>query len=243
MDRLIATLPQRLADAVRVGQTRRRGSERGQRPDVPLLAGASVDVPAIDALGIFSRTDTENAVYWEQPSRALAFVALGSALTMTPTGPGRFTDLARQWNDIAATAVGPPDDDAPSLFGVGAFAFDTERSPDAVWAGMPRNVWTAPSVVARRIGDRSVLQAQIAVPAGGDPAPLDEVATLLRTASATDCIANATDGATDHPNLRLHDAESRAWWDTSVGGVLDRIERGELDKLVLARRIEARTDD
>ncbi len=118
MDRLIATLQQRLADAVRVGRARRLGSEREQRPDVPLLASASVDVPAIDALGIFNSADAESAVYWEQPSRAQAFVGLGSALTMTPTGSGRFTDLARQWSDIAAAAVGPADEDAPSLFGV-----------------------------------------------------------------------------------------------------------------------------
>ncbi len=240
MERLIATLRERLSDAVRVGQAQRQDGDR--RPDSPLIADASVDIPEVDALGIFTTADAESAVYWEQPSRAQAFVGLGSALSITPTGADRFTHLARQWSDIAESAVGPADEDAPSLFGVGAFAFDAERPSDSVWDGFPRNVWTAPSVVVRRIDDRCMLQAQIAVPASREPAPLDDLTALLRTASATDGIGDATEDVSGRPDLRLRDPESRSWWDASVGGVLDRIERGDLDKLVLARRIEARAD-
>ncbi len=144
-------------------------------------------------------------------------VGWGRAARIVSRGPDRFAEAQRWWRDVAQLAVVR---DEVAVPGSGPVAFGSVSYA----AGSPAGATlVVPEVVVGRRGDRAWLT--VATAAGAVPAP---IAPLPQQAAPAPVDVRYADGAL-----------SPSAWGTRVAEAVRRITRGDLDKVVLARDLEA----
>ncbi|MHB1225545.1 MAG: hypothetical protein ACYC2G_16075, partial [Gemmatimonadaceae bacterium] len=121
----------------------RRARARVATTGRPVLATYVEPLPGLDPLDAFQRAEgTEDRVYWGRPGKGIAVAGVGAAVTVSPSGEGRFTAAARMWRALLAGAIcGGPGaldlalaDAGAAGFGrrpmlLGGFRFDPARPP------------------------------------------------------------------------------------------------------------------
>lgn len=191
-------------------------------PAVPRLR--AVTRPLAEAPDLVSLADPSNPLIWNRGDRGC--VGIGETLRLTFSGQDRFTEASQAWRAIAAAAevqdlVRMP---GTGLVALGTFAFH-DRSPAESVLIVPR------MLVARHRGTwwiTEITEATLAdVPTGETPA----------------IPASAPPGAWEGVSFEPTDTNGR---DASVRAYLNgvreagrRIERGDAEKIVLARQIRA----
>lgn len=136
----------------------RRARARAAAAGRPVLATYVEPLPGVDPLDAFERAEgTEDRSYWARPADGVAVVGVGAAVTVAPSGGGRFGAATRMWRALLDGALcdGPGairEVDARAIpsaeaFGrrpmlLGGFRFDPARPPDPVWLGYP-DAWLA----------------------------------------------------------------------------------------------------
>jgi menaquinone-specific isochorismate synthase len=179
-------------------------------------------------------TDARPRFGWATPAESVA--AIGAAATITAEGTSRFADVR-----AAATALfescetptgGLPSVAHPRLFGGFAFHDGDHDGEDSPWASFPGAAFFLPEVqVAARDGDRWLTTA-----AAGEDAPARAESRLEtwkeRLADEPAVTAKRRPGVVS----RERDPSQAAWRD-QVGHALERVERGRLQKVVLAQAL------
>lgn len=199
------------------------GAARLRSRTIPL------DLPSLDgATALLDLLPAEDALAWVRHGDGL--VAWGVAATWEFSGQERFSRAQRWWNrwldDVDV-------DDPLGLPGTGpiafaSFTFDPDSSGSTVV--VPR------VIVGRRDGQAFLTVVDDVAPeaAGEGRAhsgePLDRLTPRIRTPYDPGVI-DYVDGSTTPEE-----------WMSAVAAVIDRITRGEIDKVVLARDIEARLE-
>ncbi|PRY59367.1 isochorismate synthase [Knoellia remsis] len=151
--------------------------------------------------------------------RGDGLVGWGRALSVTARGEDRFAALESWWRSVSASAVVRDEVDLP---GTGPVAFGSisyaARSPIGA-------TLVVPSVVVGRRGDQwwVTTTSTDSLPAQADPEVAGDVTAPGGVAFA--------DGSL-----------SPAEWAGAVGEAVSRIQAGELDKVVLARDLDVRTE-
>ena len=195
-------------------------------------AWAEAPGPATGALG-------EPAFFWEHPEGGLRAAAFGEA-ARREGAPLRqlFADL----DAAVAWPAGAPEPPGPWF---GAIAFDPARPMGPAWAGFAASRWTLPALLCWSRDGRHFAAAF----GNGRELRLANALAVLRRADpgrarATGLPAGAAP-AREARAPRAHlvsQPGDRERWSLLVSRALAAIERGELDKVVLARalRVEAR---
>lgn len=163
-------------------------------------------------------SDDDPPVAWVR--RGEGMVGWGEALRVDLAGPDRFADAARVWARVSADVAVRDDVRLP---GTGPVAFVSFSFADDSPAG---GVLVVPRVVVGRRGGTSWVTA--VAPEGALPAPA----------------APAPAGAPESPGqVRFADGvRSGPQWASVVREAVRRIGAGEVDKVVLARDLEAQAD-
>ena len=162
---------------------------------------------------------------WADPvawvRRGEGLVGWGRAVRLSTAGPDRFVDADAWWAQLSSAAVVRDEVDVP---GSGLVAFGSFAFADSTGADLPgESVLVVPEVVVGSRGGRWwVTTIGPALSAPPSPRPTDEPASPEVV---------FTDGAL-----------SGAEWESVVAGAVRRIEAGELQKVVLARDLIARSD-
>ncbi|MGZ4602531.1 MAG: isochorismate synthase [Kineosporiaceae bacterium] len=180
----------------------------------PLVART---VPLADPGPLLALLPAEGALAWVRRGEGL--VGWGSAIRVHTPGPDRFTAAEDAWAELTRHAVVR---DEVGLPGTGAVAFGSFAfSPHSAAGG----VLVVPEVV---VGHRA---GQWWVTTVGAGAVLPRLRTPVprRPPQAPGDVAYA-DGARSAPD-----------WERVVASAISRIGRGEVEKVVLARDLEART--
>jgi isochorismate synthase len=118
---------------------------------------------------------------------------------------------------------------------VGGFAFDASREPGGLWARLPYGL-VVPRFVYLSSGGSSWISVNLASSPDSDalallPGVAEELSRWLvafEEAGESEPVAGLT-SASDEPG--------RDAWHSAVGEVLEAIDRGEVEKVVLARRV------
>jgi menaquinone-specific isochorismate synthase len=159
-------------------------------------------------------------VSWVRRNEGL--VGWGRAAECRTSGSGRFAEAQRWWRDLTATAVVRDEVDLPGTGPVafGSFSFDASSSRGGTLV--------VPEVVVGRRGNRWWVTSISAAAESG--AVLPSIASVARGSAPT-----------PPAEVRYADgAISSAQWESAVAVAVQRIGSGELDKVVLARDLEAR---
>ncbi|WP_149203981.1 isochorismate synthase [Actinotalea subterranea] len=155
--------------------------------------------------------------------RGDGLVAWGEVARITTSGPDRFADAEAAWRTAAARAVVR---DEVRLPGTGPVAFGSFAFADASSAG---GVLVVPSVVVGRRGETAWITAIDVAAVSAPPGP----------ASLTRHERPASPGAVTYTDGAL----SAEGWQDAVAEAVAHIRAGDLDKVVLARDVVARTQE
>ncbi|WP_313406784.1 isochorismate synthase [Aeromicrobium sp.] len=156
---------------------------------------------------------TPDAVAWVHGGDGL--VGWGRAATFNPDGGDRFDGADDWWAGIVDSAVVR---DEPGLPGSGLVAFGSFTFADA-----PGSTLVVPEVVVGRRDGRSW------------------VTTIGRSLSPSPALSPSTPESPAGSRF-VDDATRRSTWSDTVDRAVRRIQSGDLDKVVLARSVEAEFD-
>jgi menaquinone-specific isochorismate synthase len=176
-----------------------------------------------DATDLLDLLPADAPLAWVR--RGDGLVGWGEALRITVTGPDRFADAERAWHDLLAHAVVRDEVDLPGTGPVafGSFAFDEDSA-----AG---GVVVVPRVVVGRRAGRMWLTT------------IDSGATLRPAPTLADVVGPRTPVPSPGAVTYGDGAVAADRWPDIVGKGVAAIRAGELEKVVLARDVCARTAD
>ncbi len=208
--------------------------------------------PAGDALHIFRAfqcLSADDCFFWEEPSRQMALVGVGTALSLQTQGAGRFADAALAWRRLRDKAViaSAPDlatDSAQTGHGpvlVGGFGFDPLRSRTALWQDFPDGLLVLPRLLFSQREGRATLTLSSLVHAIDN---LDNLTNCMseEIAQLTGLLATLPEYV---PGVSLADQDGAlrdVWpaadWKKLVGQTVQTIRQGAYAKVVLAREAQ-----
>ncbi|HZL81076.1 MAG TPA: chorismate-binding protein [Demequina sp.] len=176
-----------------------------------------------DATDLLDLLPADAPLAWVR--RGDGLVGWGEALRITVTGPDRFADAEHAWHDVLAHAVVRDEVGLPGTGPVafGSFAFDEDSA-----AG---GVVVVPRVVVGRRAGRMWLTT------------IDSGATLRPAPTLADVAGTRTPVPSPGAVVYGDGAVPADRWPDVVGLGIAAIRAGELDKVVLARDVCARTTD
>lgn len=189
-----------------------------------------VPAPACSAEQLLRLDSSEDASYWQEPGGA-EYVALGSVATLTATGDSRFKTLAALaeglFSELADSGSAVP------LFG--GFSFQAGGACSEHWRAFGDARFVLPRVAYRKDRDQAELLVVVSANELLSPKACEQV---LATAAR----ARALLGTPAEPGSAAGAAQVTEPPDQEYFELIDRtraaIEQGELEKLVLARRVE-----
>jgi isochorismate synthase len=215
-----------------------------------LLAGAgekrrlvSVTVP-IDladptAAVVASRLAGDRWFCWEQPERErLALAALGSVHEIVSRGPRRFRDAVTEAERVTRGRIGDGPPELPAGAGpvwVGGFAFDPDGGGAPQWSSFPPALLFMPELSLYRRGERTLLTLCAISGPGTDPA-----GSAARLGARVAALGERSLPLLDPPGtgeVRIVSARAPELFARSVEHAVARIQRGALEKVVLAREV------
>ncbi len=237
--------PQWLDSATRARLERRvTAAQRTARSrQAPVIASVTRPLAeAVDPTAVIcaSRRPGEPWSVLEQPAHdARALAALGCAVELSASGPGRFGQVAAAWRALVLAAAadpvpGPPAPGGAGLAAVGGFAFaDRVTAPE--WEGFDSASMIVPELSLSRCGQRSWLTVNLLV--HGDDTVENALARIdARLAELVVAPLPLLDPAPTG-TYRVASAMAPAHHEEAVARAVQRIRAGELSKIVLAREV------
>jgi salicylate biosynthesis isochorismate synthase len=231
---------------------------RARRGGESTLATSTIALPEEtdpSAVVCASRRAGEPWFAFEQPDRDRAALGtLGEAVSLSATGAGRFARVADRWRALAATAVG---DDRAEIdrrggggpVAVGGFAFAPDGGGSPAWAGFDPASMVVPEVAIRRAArvrrDRASRSegCEVHMTLAALLAPDDTVGEKLarlegRLAELRERPLPLLDPA---PAVRSQVASAMPpeHYEAAVARATELIGEGRLEKIVLAREVQA----
>jgi menaquinone-specific isochorismate synthase len=211
-----------------------RAAARKRRTAVSLTA----PVEGIDpcAAVFASRLASDRWFCWEQPDRGFALAALGVAHEVTSRGPDRFRDVARGCLGGEAIFDEPPG--LPAGAGAvwtGGFAFDPDGGGSSPWSSLVPASLALPELSICRSGEETFLTVNALVHPGDDSGAKVEALAARIVGLRADPLPLLD----PHPTSRVEIASVRTpeEFERSVAAAAERIEAGEMSKVVLAREV------
>jgi isochorismate synthase len=207
-----------------------------------ILVSATVDIPPVEPALLFGWAQGQERILWEQPSQQFSMVAFGATAWLTGHGERRFSQIAAGWHGLVSRALvdaAPSCPLAPPL-SLGGFAFDPDGHADPGWEGYPDALLVIPRFLFMSCGSSSWLSVNVLMASGCDiqattTAVLGDLHELLSE--------ELTARGEEHPErlLVLEDEAEVARWKATTVSIVREIERGAIEKLVLARNVRARS--
>jgi menaquinone-specific isochorismate synthase len=230
--------PRRGESSVRGGRSANADADAG-------LVSRSVRIEAPSFRAAVAAADSPRTV-WAAPGEATV-VGSGAAATLTATGGDRLTAI----RDAAADLFAIGDVHAgtlaarPRLFG--GFAFHDDHSGASPWDGYPAAGFLLPRVQVTYTGTDPTTgdadagsEAWLTVTAVGPDATPTAVETRLEAVREELASLPEPEPVAEPPGVAdRRRTTDRAAWRESVNAAVDRIEAGDLRKVVLAQALEA----
>jgi len=233
----------------RIGLALRRARSSG----TPVLASLTVSLAGeVDpsAVACASRRAGEPWFLFEQPDRGRrALGAIGEAVELSASGPGRFAELRERWRALSASAVGEEAAGPRALaprglpqgpLAIGGFAFAPGGGSSPHWREFAPARLSVPEVaiVRREAGGERLLALTLAALIAPDDDPGERHAALLARAAE---LRSAPLGLLDPAptgRFQVTSALAPEHYEQAVARAVELIAGGRLQKIVLAREVQ-----
>jgi isochorismate synthase len=213
----------------------------------PAVAAVTAPLPAqldLSAAVLGARRPDDRFFCFEQPERdGFVLAGLGQATVLEARGVNRFAQVAARARELGRrTFADDParDPDRPAGAGpvfVGGFAFAPEGGSTPEWSSLAPAALVLPKVALSRHRGQARITVCAVVHADDDvEASLDSLEALLARLSPASMPLLDPDPV---ERTRVAGAAPPSHFEHAVERAVERIRRGELDKIVLAREVRA----
>ena len=228
-----------------IEEARSRAAEHGQR----VVVSVSERIPSRDPLAVLDtlrRSSSLNSglagAYWTRPAENFAIAAFGAAAIFSPSGPERFSTLAREWRALIQNAVR---EGAASTSGVGpiligGFSFDPEGPQTRRWANFPSSHMILPRAHVTSVDGECWLTLS-AVIEHGESENVNDLTALRELILSADGPIACSDVETG-ADIQTSDDQPEDEWCELVDDAVKAIRSGAFKKVVLARSVSGITD-
>lgn len=226
---------------------RERAADHGH----PILVSVTERLPVIDPLlaiervkgaasanPMLARLLAEGCMYWSNPRDEIAIAGMGAAVAVEPTGDARFALVDAAWESLLEDAMASGADTAASPLMMGGFAFDADGPASPRWGAFGVSWMFVPRLAIASRGTDHRLSMSVMVSADSDIAEMLDLWRTLRNAATTESHGDADRIVPAEP-LVLSAPRSEAEWSRLVDDAVTHIRRGEFEKVVLARAVDA----
>ncbi|MBW2658362.1 MAG: isochorismate synthase [Deltaproteobacteria bacterium] len=215
-----------------------------------IVFGWQQPIADLDFLTIFSAAENEERFFGEYPGRCQAFVALGRAAQIEVEGCLRFDDAARAVEELFRDAVlfhyAEEAEERPLL--LGGFSFnDHEAEAGSHWAGFPAGRLVLPELLLTRHESSEGVKLSLSLHAVIDGNFCSED-LFYKMSSRLEWLTEQLETPTepedtdiDQSSVERRDS-STSHYLQAVGKALDSIQKGDFEKVVLARYCELSRD-
>ncbi|HEX6574861.1 MAG TPA: isochorismate synthase [Gemmatimonadaceae bacterium] len=201
-------------------------------------------VDPLEALESMDSALTPDRMFWAVPDNSVAFAAAGSAGIFEHSGHDRFARTNKDLRDHLSDAViegAPAGLAAAGPVLVGGFSFDEDGPRTELWSGFGSSRLFLPAVMVTAVNDETWLTLNAIV--GEDGAcnpPIESLAHLADRVSESS--SSLSFEAQRDTVIRFDEADEGAGFVSLVAEAVSEIERGEFQKVVLARTESGEAD-
>jgi salicylate biosynthesis isochorismate synthase/menaquinone-specific isochorismate synthase len=228
-----------------LGAALARAAERRRRTLVSVTVEVDLSDPCAAAFA--SRLASDRWFCWEQPDRDFALAGIGVAHEAVSRGRGRFADIARECLEVGREPIVEEPAGLPAGAGpvwLGGFAFAPDGSSTPTWSSLPPASMVLPELSLCRSGGATFLTLNAVVgaspPSGSDGEPSDGFAAAKALEARLAGLREAALPLLDpHPTApaTIRSALPPREFEAAVEAATERIEAGEMSKVVLAREV------
>ena len=218
----------------------REASQVASLHEHPVLAVASIVIPRLDLLSIFTRYSPYMDVnLWFSFTRR-SMLGLGTAFECIGTGVDRFSFVSDSWHNIIKESVvngGTP----PVAFG--GFRFDTASPMSSMWTGFMDGILIIPRItILQGEGEMDCCRIIAAdyVPPEADIT--SRIESMLSTWSGLQGDWDMVSANLESRVAVLTPEDAKAQWHDLVQAALSSISCGPTKKIVVARMIRAKAE-
>jgi len=183
-------------------------------------------------------------MYWTRPDEGFTLAGLGAVATLTAEGPDRFASIDRSWDKIVKGSLmnGEIGERLPGPVLMGGFAFESDGARSETWRNFPSAHLIVPRIQITIADGKCWSTFSWMVAADGEPdIDLDALIELrdsvLESGMPPSAGETEIDDPADTPEFR--DSLPVDGWRAMVSHAVEVIRAGELQKVVLARAVEA----
>lgn len=233
-------------------RTLREAAKRAARQQRSILASFTYPIEWDDAIRVFTSARLAGlgeCFFWERPVEQNTLVGVGAAATIETNGITCFTDAASAWrtllNDAVVTYAHPTASAAssgPVLFG--GFTFDPLSPRTQLWADFPDGLLILPQILLSYSANHVALTVNRMVRASDDIEQcVNEIeVSVTRLQDAVERIP-AIRREDTFSKFSLHEIRPASEWMEMVASMVDMIQHGAFEKVVLARDIQLKLHD
>jgi len=241
--------------------TLHRASERAAHTGHASLASITMPVPQEEPSRVFLAFEAMHVgerFFWEEPTGRKVLVGVGSATSIEIGAPAAITGTIEAWRELQRDAVsayfgenqGPSEEDPHSPVLFGGFSFDPLRPQTTLWHGFPAGLLLLPYLLYQQSGDKATLTFNTMIEPRTDVALLvdsisNDLQTLYRTLEqpVPEQATLPAMLAAHHTQLTTQDVLPATDWMKLVERVVDHIHLGDYKKVVLARAVQALSEE
>ncbi len=227
-----------------------RAAQAARREGRPVLASLTVPLdPGVDpsAAVLGAQTGGLSAFCLEEPERdGFVLAAIGEAAQLDARGAARFTELAAQTRTHASGAIcgtsegGIPAVPAAGPVWVGGFSFAPQGGGAHHWRSLAPGRLTLPMVSIARHGDEAWMTVNAVVEDSAPAAAIRMQREALTSGLHGDGLP-LLDPDPAHPP-RVDAATPPSHFEEAVARAVERIEAGDVEKIVLAREVRVHAE-
>ncbi len=233
-------------------QTLREASTRAAEKQRTVLASYTQPVEWYDTIQAFSsirQAGLGECFFWEHPAEQTTLIGIGAETTIETEGSTCISDSASAWralmNDAIITyapAAAPNPGSGPVFFG--GFAFDPLTERTQLWANFPDGLLILPRFLLSYNAGHVTLTINSMVQG---PDTIEQIVQVIAASLRQLQIATGQPPVIPREQtsgqFSIHEKQAASEWMAMVTQVIERIQQGAFEKVVLARDIELVLDD
>jgi menaquinone-specific isochorismate synthase len=239
-----------------------RASERAAHMGHAALASITMPVPQEEPSHVFLAFEAMHIgerFFWEEPTGRKVLVGVGTATIIESAASAAITDTIEAWRELQRNTVSAclgesqesSEEQAPSPVLFGGFSFDPLRPQTALWHGFPAGLLLLPYLLYQQNSGQATLTFNMMIEPGTDVTQMvasitNDLQTLGRTLEQPvpgQEDTGTTQLATPHVQITTQDVLLAINWMGLVERVVDHIHAGDYKKVVLARAVQALSEE
>ncbi|MFB1080330.1 isochorismate synthase MenF [Jeotgalibacillus sp. JSM ZJ347] len=216
--------------------------EVAKKSNMPVLYSKTMEIESIDPLQFYEAGYSifnGSRSFWQDPKSELVFAGAGSAKTFYMKDSERFDSLSNQWKSYLKNAVIEKGDAWTGPVILGGFSFDPEKKKSSEWSSFEQGYFQLPAfmLTVDQFG-KTFLTVNVECKKGENAVQVWNQMQKQKTALLTKSVSSIKD-----VNVCSIKEFEPAGWKSSLTSVVEQINRGEIEKVVLARKVKVAFDD